>query len=99
MPSNVIGTYDLIGHGRIGRDRRRGGGDIVLSSLAELGLAPLGELRRDDVDFALLPGCPAIDAGSSNLIPGGLLHRSARRAAGRGRPRSTSARSSARDSP
>ena len=41
------------------------GGDIVLSSLASLGLAPLGDYGGPTPTMALLPGSAAIGAGAA----------------------------------
>ncbi len=69
--ANVVGTYDLIGPGGSGGIGNGSGGNIVLSSLADLGLAPLGNYGGPTSTIALLPGCPAIGAGTDNLIPAG----------------------------
>ena len=69
---NVTGTFNLIGTGGSGGITGGTGGDIVLASLAGLGLAPLGNYGGPTPTIALLPGCLAIDAGSNNLIPSGI---------------------------
>ncbi|MFI5454074.1 MAG: choice-of-anchor Q domain-containing protein [Isosphaerales bacterium] len=61
----VTGTSNLIGPG--GSAAIQGGtdGNIVLTSLAGLGLAPLGDFTGLTQTMALLPGSPAIGAGTA----------------------------------
>ena len=63
----VIGTYDLIGIGGSGAIAG-GTGNIILSDLASLGLAQLGNYGGPTETMALLPGSAAIDTGTA--IPG-----------------------------
>ena len=63
-------TFNLVGPGGSGdMPTGSGTGNIVLTSLAGLGLAPLGSYGGPTATMALLPGSPAIGAGS----PGGEL--------------------------
>jgi uncharacterized repeat protein (TIGR01451 family) len=66
-PSGVVGTYNLVGVGGSG-GVAGGTGDIILSSLQNLGLAPLGNYGGFTETMALLPGSVAIGAGTT--IPG-----------------------------
>jgi hypothetical protein len=61
---NVTGTYNLIGTGGSGGITNGSGGNIVLTSLADLDLAPLGNYGGPTQTLALLPGSVAIGAGS-----------------------------------
>jgi hypothetical protein len=70
--ANVVGTYNLVGTGGSGGISNGSGRNIVLTSLAGLGLAPLGNYGGPTSTIALLPGCPAVDAGSNSLIPVGV---------------------------
>ena len=70
--SSVVGSYDLIGTGGSGGIAGGSGGDIVLTSLAGLGLAAAGDYGGPTETLALLPGSLAIDAGSYSLIPFGV---------------------------
>ncbi len=70
--TNVVGTDNLVGTGGSGGISSGTGGNIVLSSLVNLCLAPPGNYGGPTLTIALLPGCPAIDAGSNNLIPAGV---------------------------
>jgi hypothetical protein len=70
--TNVGGTYNLIGKGGSGGITGGTGGNIVLTGNAAPGLAPLGNYGGATQTCPLLPGCPAIDAGSNSLIPAGL---------------------------
>ena len=65
--SGVVGTYDLVGTGSAG-GIAGGTGDIVLSSLSNLGLASLGNYGGSAATMPLLPGSAAIDSGTT--IPG-----------------------------
>jgi hypothetical protein len=60
----VTGTYDLIGTGGSG-GLSDGTGNIVLTSLTDLGLAPLGHYGGPTQTMALLPGSAAIGAGAA----------------------------------
>ncbi len=62
---SVIGTYNLVGTGGSGGLSNGRGGDIVLTSLDNLNLAPLGDYGGPTPTMPLLPGCPAIGAGAS----------------------------------
>jgi hypothetical protein len=64
--SNVSGSYDLIGTGGSGGIHNGNDGNIVLTSLAELGLAPLADydLFSGAATMALLPGSLALGAGT-----------------------------------
>ncbi len=61
--SNVSGSYNLIGTGGSGGLSNGVDGNIVLTSLADLGLAPLGNYGGPTQTMALLPGSAAIGAG------------------------------------
>ncbi len=75
--SDIVGTvagsssHNLIGIGGSGGLSNGGSGsNIVLTSLTNLGLAPLGYYGGPMETMALLPGSPAIGAGtSSNSLP------------------------------
>ena len=60
--AGVTGTYDLVGTG--GSGGITGSGDIVLTSLTGLGLAQLADYGGPTETIALLPGTPAIAAGT-----------------------------------
>jgi hypothetical protein len=62
---SVIGSYDLIGPGGNGGILNGLNGDIVVSSVANLGLAPLGDYGGPTPTMALLPGSEAIGNGAS----------------------------------
>jgi Bacterial Ig-like domain (group 3) len=62
-PDGVTGAFDLVGIG--GAGGISGTGDIVLSTLAGLGLAPLANYGGPCATIALLPGNPAIGAGTA----------------------------------
>ncbi len=66
--SAVTGTYDLIGTGGWGGITGGSGGDIVLTSLFGLGLAPLGDYGGPTQTMALLTGSRAIGKGIA--VPG-----------------------------
>ena len=77
----VTGTYDLIGTGGAG-GITGGTGDIVLTSLANLGLASLGNYGGPTETMPLLPGSAALDAGTAiagiptdqrGLLPSGAV--------------------------
>ena len=70
--SRVTGSYDLIGTGGSGGIAGGSSGDIVLTSLAGLGLSAAGEYGGPAETLALLPGSLAIGAGSYSLIPLGV---------------------------
>ena len=63
----VTGAYDLIGPGGPGGIGNGSDGDIILAGLAGLGLAPLANNGGPTRTMALLPGSPAINAGSTAL--------------------------------
>ena len=63
--NSVIGTNDLVGTGGSGGVFNGNGGDIVLSSLTNLGLAPLGDYGGPTPTMGLLPGSAAIGAGAA----------------------------------
>ncbi len=69
-PSNVSGSYNLIGTGGSGGLTNGVNGNIVLTSLTGLGLAPLGNYGGPTQTMALLPGSPAIGAGVIADYPG-----------------------------
>jgi hypothetical protein len=62
---NVTGGYNLIGTGGGGGLTNGSNGNIVLTSLAGLGLAPLGAYGGPTETIALLPGSPALRAGEA----------------------------------
>ena len=64
---SVVGTYDLVGTGGSG-GIAGGTGDIVLTNLNNLGLAPLGNYGGPTQTMPLLPGSAAIGTGTA--IPG-----------------------------
>ena len=61
--SNVAGSYNLIGIGGSGGLTNGSNGNIVLTSLAGLGLAALGNYGGPTQTMSLLPGSPALGAG------------------------------------
>jgi hypothetical protein len=63
--SNVSGGYNLIGTGGSGGLQNAVNGNIVLTDLAGLGLAPQGDYGGPTPTMALLPGSPAIGAGTA----------------------------------
>jgi hypothetical protein len=63
--SRATGSFDMIGTGGSGGILvGRVNGNIVLASLAGLGLAPLGDYGGPTQTVALLPGSPALGAGA-----------------------------------
>ena len=64
----LTGTYNLIGTGGSGGLRNGVNGNIVLTSLKGLGLASLGDYGGPTQTVPLLPGSPAIAAGTP--VPG-----------------------------
>ncbi len=58
-------SYNLIGTGGSGGIANGQNGNIVLTTLAGLGLAPLGDYGGPTETIALLPGSPAIGAGAA----------------------------------
>ncbi len=62
-PSTVSGSNNLIGTGGSGGLVNGSDGNIVLTSLATLGLAPLGDYGGPTETMALLPGSAAIGEG------------------------------------
>ena len=74
---DASGTFASQGHNLIGKtDGSTGwvGSDLTGTIAAPLNplLAPLGNYGGPTQTMALLPGSPAIDAGSNALIPGGV---------------------------
>ena len=65
--SNVSGSDNLIGTGGSGGLVNGVEGNIVLTSLANLSLAPLANNGGPTETMALLPGSAAIDAGSDSI--------------------------------
>ena len=63
--SSLTGSYNLIGIGGGGYFRDGVDGNIVLTSLVGLGLAPLGDYGGATQTMALLPGSPAIGVGTT----------------------------------
>ncbi len=61
----VTGTYNLVGTGGSGGITGGSGGNIVLTTLADLGLAPLADYGGPTQTIALLPGSVAISAGTA----------------------------------
>ncbi len=72
ISGSVSGSFDLIGTGGSGGIQGGEDGNIVLTSLSGLGLAPLGYYGGPTETMALLPGSPAIDAGDNALVPSGV---------------------------
>ncbi len=68
--SDVSGSNNLIGTGGSGGLANGVDGNIVLTSLTDLGLAPLGNNGGPTQTMALLPGSPAIGAGVIADYPG-----------------------------
>jgi hypothetical protein len=66
--ATVVGSYNLIGTGGSAGLTNGSGGNIV--GVANPGLAPLGNYGGSTQTMALLPGSPAIAAGSSALVAG-----------------------------
>ncbi len=64
-PGSVSGSNNLIGTGGSGGITGGNSGNIVLTSLTNLGLAPLGEYGGPTETMALLPGSAAIGAGTA----------------------------------
>jgi hypothetical protein len=62
--SKVTGTFNLIGTGGSGGITDESNGNIVLTDLTTLGLAPLGNNGGPTLTMALLPGSAAIGAGT-----------------------------------
>ncbi len=65
--TTVSGNNNLVGPGGSGGLTNGVDGNIVLTSLTGLGLAPLGNNGGPTQTRALLPGSPAIDAGSDSI--------------------------------
>jgi predicted outer membrane repeat protein len=64
--ASVTGSFDLIGTGGSGGILAGGRqGNIILASLAGLGLAPLGDYGGPTQTVALLPGSPALEDGAN----------------------------------
>ena len=68
--STVTGSHNLIGTGGSGGIHNGSDGNVVLTSLTGLGLAPLSTYGGTSQTMALLPGSPAIGAGTSADYPG-----------------------------
>jgi MBG domain (YGX type) len=68
--SDVSGSDNLVGTGGSGGLASGVDGNIVLTSLTDLGLAPLGNFGGQTQTFALLPGSPALGAGAVADDPG-----------------------------
>ncbi len=66
LASAVTGSYNLIGTGGSGGITNGSDGNVVLTSLTNLGLAPLGDYGGPTETMALLPGSAAISAGTAN---------------------------------
>ncbi len=66
--STVAGSYNLIGPGGSGDIVDGTDGNIVLASVSALGVTPLGDYGGPTETMALLPGSPAIGAGTA--VPG-----------------------------
>ncbi len=66
--SQVTGSYNLIGTGGSGGISDGSDGNVVLTSLAGLGLAALGAYGGPTETMALLPGSAAIGAGEASSI-------------------------------
>ncbi len=64
-PVSVSGAHNLIGTGGSGGLANGVNGNIVLASLTGLGLAPLGFYGGPTQTMAILPGSPAVGAGTS----------------------------------
>jgi len=69
---DVYGTFDSLGCNLIGNSS--GGGGFATSDLVNVNplLGPLQNNGGPTETMALLPGSPAIDAGSSPLVPSGI---------------------------
>jgi fibronectin-binding autotransporter adhesin len=65
----LTGSYDLIGTGGSGPLSNGSDHNIVLTSLADLGLAPLGTYGGPNQTMALLPGSVALGAGTAASAP------------------------------
>ncbi len=63
--ADAVGTYNLIGPGGSGGISNGTGGNIVLTSLADLGLAPLASNGGPNQTMALRPGSAAIGKGTA----------------------------------
>ena len=66
----VTGSFNLIGTGGSGGIVNGSQGNIVLTSLTNLGLAPLGDFGGATETMALLPGSPALGTGTAADYPG-----------------------------
>ncbi len=62
--ARVTGSFNLIGPGGSGGIQNGALGNIVLPSVARMGLAPLGDYGGSIQTIALLPGSPALGAGT-----------------------------------
>ena len=63
--NQVTGSFNLVGTGGSGGLVGGTNGNIVLTSLAGLGLTPLGDFGGPTQTMALLPGSPALGAGTA----------------------------------
>ena len=63
--TDVTGSYDLIGIGGSGGIVGGANGNIVMTDLSALGLAPLGNYGGPTETIALLPGSPALGTGTA----------------------------------
>ena len=71
FPANAVtGSYNLIGTGGSSGIVNGSQGNIVLTSLTSLGLAPLGDYGGPTETMALLLGSPALGAGTAADYPG-----------------------------
>ena len=61
----VTGSFNLIGTGGAGGLVNGEDGNIVLTTISRLGLSPLGDYGGPTPTVALLPGSPAIGAGTA----------------------------------
>ncbi len=64
-PAKVSGSFNLIGIGGSGGLTNGANGNIVLTTLKDLGLAPLGNYGGPTLTMALLPGSAAIGKGTA----------------------------------
>jgi hypothetical protein len=69
-PSNVSGSFNLIGTGGSDGLQNGSGNNIVLPTLSALGLAPLGYYGGPTETMPLLPGSAAISKGTRADYPG-----------------------------
>jgi hypothetical protein len=62
--ADVTGSYNLIGTGGSGGIVDSNGGNVVLTDISTLGLAPLGDYGGPTPTMALLPGSAALGGGT-----------------------------------